>query len=92
MSSFEDKVIVITGAAGGIGKATAKKLASQGAKLALVDLKEENVKQVMIELGLDDSRAIPIQANVAIEEEVKTYVEKTIAEFGKIDGFLTMQE
>lgn len=87
MGKFDGKVIVITGAAGGIGKAAAKKLAEQGANLALVDLNLEAVKQVILELGLDDSRAIALQANVAIEEEVKAYVDATVEKFGRIDGF-----
>lgn len=87
MGKFDEKVIVITGAAGGIGKATAKKLSEQGAKLALVDLNPEAVEQVILELGLDDSRAIALQANVAKEEEVKAYVDATVEKFGRIDGF-----
>ncbi|WP_127529771.1 SDR family NAD(P)-dependent oxidoreductase [Paenibacillus kobensis] len=87
MGKFDGKVIVITGAAGGIGKATAKKLAEQGAKLALVDLNLGAVQQVVSELGLDDSRAIALQANVANEEEVKAYVDTAVGKFGKIDGF-----
>lgn len=87
MSKFDGKVVVITGAAGGIGKATAKKLAEQGASLALVDLNLDAVKQVISELGLDDSRALALQANVAKEEEVKAYVDAAVEKFGKIDGF-----
>lgn len=87
MGRFDGKVVVITGAAGGIGKATAKKLAEQGAKLALVDLNLEAVEQVITELGLDDSRAIALKANVANEEEVKAYVDATVEKFGQIDGF-----
>ncbi|TJY42662.1 SDR family oxidoreductase [Cohnella pontilimi] len=87
MGKFDGKVIIITGAAGGIGKVTAKKLAAEGANLALVDLKLDAVKQVIAELALDDSRAIALQANVAKEEEVKAYVDATVNHFGKIDGF-----
>ncbi|MFB5676801.1 SDR family NAD(P)-dependent oxidoreductase [Paenibacillus terreus] len=87
MSKFDGKVVIITGAAGGIGKATAKKLAEQGASLALVDLNLDAVKQVISELGLDDSRALALQANVAKEEEVKAYVDAAVEKFGKIDGF-----
>ena len=87
MGKFDEKVVVITGAAGGIGKAVAKKLADEGAKLSLVDLNVDAVKEVISELGLDESRAIALQANVAKEEEVKAYVDATVEKFGKIDGF-----
>src|SRR5690606_18421213 len=72
---------------GGIGKAAAKKLAEQGAKLAVVDLDVEAVKQVIAELELEDSRAIALQANVAKEDDVKAYVDATVEKFGRIDGF-----
>ncbi|MFF2885864.1 SDR family NAD(P)-dependent oxidoreductase [Paenibacillus sp. NPDC057967] len=87
MGKFDGKVIIITGAAGGIGKVTAQKLAEQGASLALVDLKLDAVQAVISELGLDEGRAIALQANVAKEDEVKAYVDATLDKFGKIDGF-----
>lgn len=87
MGKFDGKVIIITGAAGGIGKVTANKLAEEGASLALVDLNLDAVKAVIAELALDDARAIAIQANVANENEVKAYVDATLEKFGKIDGF-----
>lgn len=58
MGKFENKVIIVTGATGGIGKVTAKKLADEGAKLALVDLNLEAVQQVIVDLGLDETRAL----------------------------------
>ncbi|MET3698487.1 NAD(P)-dependent dehydrogenase (short-subunit alcohol dehydrogenase family) [Bacillus oleivorans] len=88
MGRFDDKVIVITGAAGGIGKAVAKKVTSEGAKVALVDLNLDAVQNVISELGLDDSRAIALQADVSQEDQVKAYVDVTVDKFGKIDGFL----
>lgn len=87
MGKFDGKVIIITGAAGGIGKVTAKKLAEEGASLALVDLNLDAVKAVITELALDDAKAIAIQANVANENEVKAYVDATLEKFSKIDGF-----
>lgn len=87
MGKFENKVIIVTGAAGGIGKVTAKKLADEGAKLALVDLNLEAVQQVIVDLGLDETRAIALQSNVAKEEEVKAYVDATVLKFGHIDCF-----
>lgn len=84
---FENKVIIITGAAGGIGQEIARKLASEGAKLTLVDLNEAAVKAVAEELNLGEDRALTLKADVSKEAEVKNYVEQTVEKFGRIDGF-----
>lgn len=84
---FENKVVIITGAAGGIGKEIARKLAGEGAKLTLVDLNEDAVKAVAAELNLDEDRVITLKADVSKEAEVKNYVEQTVEKFGRIDGF-----
>ena len=80
---FKDKVVLITGAAGGIGIAAAKAFAAEGAKLALVDLKREPLEAAAE--GLD---ALLLTANVADEAEVKSYVDATLAKFGRIDVFV----
>ncbi|MER2107629.1 MAG: SDR family NAD(P)-dependent oxidoreductase [Solibacillus sp.] len=87
MSRFEGEVVVVTGAAGGIGKEVVRKLASEGAKVTLVDLNEEAVQAVMDELQLGE-RGLVVRADVSKELDVKNYVDQTIATFGKIDGFV----
>ena len=84
---FENKVVIITGAAGGIGKEIARKLASEGAKLTLVDLNEAAVIAVAEELNLGENRVLTLKADVSKEAEVKNYVEQTMEKFGRIDGF-----
>ena len=76
---FENKVVIITGAAGGIGKEIARKLANEGAKLTLVDLNEDAVKAVAEELNLGEDRVLTLKADVSNEAEVKNYVDQTIA-------------
>lgn len=83
---MKDKVVLITGVAGGIGKAAAKAFAIEGAKLALVDLKEEALQEVAKEVEASDLLLLP--ADVTKEEEVKKYVDKTVEKFGRIDVFL----
>lgn len=85
--SFSGKVVLITGAAGGIGKATAKAFADEGAKLALVDLNQEALQRVADELHLTKNDYLLLPANVVVEEEVQNYVHKTKEKFGKIDVF-----
>lgn len=84
---FENKVVIITGAAGGIGKEIARKLAGEGAKLTLVDLNGDAVKAVAEELNLGEDRVLTLKADVSKEAEVKNYVEQTVEKFGRIDGF-----
>jgi len=82
---FTDKVAVVTGGGGGIGRATCLKLAEGGAKVVIVDLAEdlgnETLKQVK-EAGGD---AIFVKADLTQEEDIKNYIEETIKTYGKID-------
>lgn len=86
---FTDKAIIITGGAGGIGIATAIRLASEGAKIALVDLAEDGLQKAKEELlsAVPDTQVITCVADVSNEEDVKAYVADTIKAFGSIDGF-----
>lgn len=86
MGQFSDKVVLITGGAGGIGIKTAKAFAQEGAKLALVDLNEEALKKATDEAGLTD--ALLLQANVTKEDEVARYVTETVEKYGKVDIFV----
>lgn len=83
---LEGKNILITGGSGGIGIATAEKALKEGAKVALVDLKEDRLNEVKADLD-QYGEVIVIQADVADEEDVKKYVQKTKEAFGTIDAF-----
>lgn len=87
MSNNQVKTAVITGAAGGIGKELARRLAQRKLNLVLVDLKEEAVKKVADELGLDSTNSLTIAADVSKEEDVRNYVNQAIEKFGTIDYF-----
>ncbi|MGN9166264.1 SDR family NAD(P)-dependent oxidoreductase [Tissierellaceae bacterium HCP3S3_D8] len=80
---FEDKVVLITGGSGDIGKTTAELFLKEGAKVAIVGTNEEKLAKVKESLG----DVLTIKADVIKEEEVKNYVEKTVEEYGKIDVF-----
>ncbi|MAQ83031.1 SDR family NAD(P)-dependent oxidoreductase [Psychromarinibacter halotolerans] len=81
---FKDKVVLITGAAGGIGLAAARKYAAEGAKVALVDLKQDALEQA----AGDMDGALLLSADVSNEDDVKDYVAKTVEAFGRIDVFV----
>ncbi len=87
MSRFEDKVIIITGAGGGIGSVTAKKLYDEGASLVLVDLKKEMIDKIVEEYGFAEDRILVKTGDAANQEDTIAYVNATMERFGKIDGF-----
>ncbi|EZH64760.1 SDR family oxidoreductase [Geomicrobium sediminis] len=89
MKRFEGKVSIITGGGSGLGRAAAKQLASEGAKLVLVDLNMKGLEESKQEILQDIPEATIelVEANVAKEEEVEKYVQFTLDTFGQIDSF-----
>lgn len=85
MKNFENKTAVITGGAGSIGKATAKLLLAHGAKVLLVDIKEETLKKAVEELG--GKHVSYCKADVTKATEVKQYADEARKLFGKVDVF-----
>lgn len=88
MKTLENKTIIITGAAMGLGLAATKELASRGANLALVDYNQESLEQAQQEIAKEfpSVRIITVVADVSSEEAVKNYVNETVKAFGRIDG------
>lgn len=84
---FEDKVVLITGAAGGIGHAATKAFAEQGATLVLVDLSLSALEKIAADLGLPENRLLLVAADVRSESEVEGYVAGATTRFGRIDVF-----
>jgi NAD(P)-dependent dehydrogenase (short-subunit alcohol dehydrogenase family) len=88
MKNLENKVIIITGAAMGLGLAAAKELASRGANLTLVDYNKDSLESAKQELNKEFSnvKIVTVVADVSNEDAVKNYVEETVKSFGRIDG------
>src|SRR6056297_1092379 len=85
MERLKDKVAIITGGAGGIGKATAKRFLSEGAKVMLVDLKEDALKKAIEELNSEHVHFYA--ADVSRADNVTAYLEASLFQFGKVDIF-----
>jgi short-subunit dehydrogenase len=79
--NLQGRVVIVTGASSGIGLATAKLLAKQGAKLALVSRAKAKLEQLSAELP--NSMAVP--ADMTRVHEIEGMVRKTMEHFGRID-------
>ncbi|MEZ2147020.1 glucose 1-dehydrogenase [Bradyrhizobium sp. DN5] len=84
--SFEGKVALVTGAASGLGLATAKAFAESGASVALADWNENAARAAADELNARGHKAISIRCNVADDVEVEAMVSKTVETFGRLDA------
>lgn len=82
MSTFKDQVAVVTGAASGLGKAIAGKLAEEGVKLALLDLDEDRLEAVAATLPTETR---VFAGDISEEEKVRQTIEEIAAAFGRID-------
>jgi len=81
----KNKIVIVTGSGSGIGKATANHFATHGATVVVSDINLENIQKVADEIVTNGGKSLPIKANVAKFEEVENLIEKTVAEFGRLD-------
>lgn len=84
---FQDKVVLITGAAGGIGRATAARLAAEGARIVAVDISRAALAETVATVERLGGQAVAVEADVTRDAEVGRYVSTARDRFGRIDGF-----
>ncbi|MFI5957669.1 SDR family NAD(P)-dependent oxidoreductase [Cryptosporangium sp. NPDC051539] len=82
MRGLAGKVAVVTGAAGGIGAATARRLADEGAHVVAVDTDADRVRLVAKSLATEGAG---VEADVSTEDGVAAYVDAAVSRFGRID-------
>ena len=85
MASFNGRVAVVTGAAQGIGAATARRLAVDGAQVTVVDLDLDRAQQVVDQIDRDGGEALAQACNVTDREQVEAAVAATVKRFGRLD-------
>jgi glucose 1-dehydrogenase len=83
---FDGKVAIVTGGATGIGLATARRLASEGARVVIADHKLERARGVVAELeGAGAPAVLPVACDVGVEADVIAAFDATLARFGRVD-------
>lgn len=85
MKNFEDKVVIVTGAGSGIGRATALAFAQEGAKVIVSDINEQNGLMTVEAIKKENGEAYFITCDVSSEEQVKNLVSKTLEKYGRLD-------
>lgn len=85
MQRFEGRVALVTGGARGIGAATASRLASEAAAVALLDLREEAAKEAVVEIEAAGGTAMSVGADVSSRDDVERAVADVVSEFGRLD-------
>jgi 3-oxoacyl-[acyl-carrier protein] reductase len=84
---LKDKVALITGAGSGIGQATALLFAREGARVAVVDVREEAAKATAQEIERAGGQALALRADVSQAAENQSALEQTVARWGRLDIF-----
>ena len=88
MNKLQDRVVVITGASSGIGRATALKYAREGANLVLAARRKQVLKEVAEECERHGSEAIVVETDVSNENEVENLAKKALVKLSLGEGHM----
>ncbi|MBO6881619.1 SDR family oxidoreductase [Winogradskyella sp.] len=86
--TLKDKVLIITGASSGIGEATAKKLAKDGAKVVLMARSQDKLKTLKQDIENNNGEALVVSGDVTKSDDFNNAVQQTVDKFGKVDGLI----
>jgi NAD(P)-dependent dehydrogenase (short-subunit alcohol dehydrogenase family) len=82
---FRDETVVITGAAGGIGSALARRFAREGARLALLDRESDGIETLAVEIEALGASALPVRCDVTSLPDCEAALDSVIGAFGGVD-------
>jgi len=83
LKGLQDRVVIVTGGAAGIGRATAARLVAEGARVALVDVDADAVATAALQLSAE---VLPLAGDVSVEEDVESYFAAAAEHFGRVDS------
>lgn len=85
MNRFENKIVIVTAAASGIGLAAARRFAAEGATLALCDIEIDKLKALAVEMGVPDAKLYVTRVDVSKPQEIEGFIAETVKRFGGLD-------
>jgi NAD(P)-dependent dehydrogenase (short-subunit alcohol dehydrogenase family) len=85
MGKLDGKVAVITGAASGMGRATAIRFAKEGASVVVADLNSQGGEMVISEIAAAKGRAVYQRTDVTSEADIKSVIDRAVKEYGRLD-------
>jgi NADP-dependent 3-hydroxy acid dehydrogenase YdfG len=85
MAVLDQTVALVTGASSGIGRATALRLAAEGATVALAARRRDRLEELAAAIKDAGGRALPVEADLADREQAGNVVQRTVGELGRLD-------
>ncbi|GIT12219.1 MAG: hypothetical protein CM1200mP33_4050 [Chloroflexota bacterium] len=84
-NNFNNKVVIVTGSAQGMGKAVAKKFGEYGAKIVINDISEDKLKLTENEFAKSGFNTLALAGDVTQSSDVENIVNQTIEHYGRVD-------
>src|ERR1700683_2685702 len=85
MGKLDGKVAVVTGAASGLGRASAMRFASEGAAVVVADLNSQGGELIVSEIAAAGGRAVYQRTDVTSENDIRSLIERATREYGRLD-------
>jgi NAD(P)-dependent dehydrogenase (short-subunit alcohol dehydrogenase family) len=88
MKRLQNKVIIVTGAGGGLGEGIAKVVAAEGARVVIAEMREDAGVRVASQIKKRGGKALAVRCDVSCDADVHNAVKQTVKHFGRVDGLV----
>lgn len=85
MRGLKNRVAIVTGAAGGIGRAICRRFIEEEVNIIAIDVNDGAMKELVGEIGVDGTRLVPVSIDITDYQRVREAVDAAVATFGKLD-------